>query len=82
MRVRINYVKALVVVLFLRKQPILVSLVVTINININIIIAIVVGTCTVHIPDRYEVPFIIRWNMTDSLSIEDMIGQGDTRYNI
>lgn len=40
-RVRINYVKALVVVLFLRKQPIPVSLVVTINI-INIIIAIVV----------------------------------------
>lgn len=52
-RVRINYVKALVVVLFLRKQPIPVSLVVTIN--INNIIAIVV-----HIPDRYEVPFIIR----------------------
>lgn len=41
-RVRINYVKALVVVLFLRKQPIPVSLVVTININIINIIAIVV----------------------------------------
>lgn len=46
-RVRINYVKALVVVLFLRKQPrIPVSLVVIIN--IIIIIAIVVPLYCTH----------------------------------